>query len=211
MLNSFLQERFVMANIVKNSNLEIEKARAISEKRLEGLRRYKNEKQTYDKFSRQVLDILPRLMATSRNTREGTELVNQLDPIFRDFSQFLQGQVSVISQEPIKALDDLHITDQRVLSYLREKEAEILKLREKLVMGASTIGNGNNQLNERTISQLTIENNNLKREVTELRTKSISSEFTANSEVKLRTLNQEILRLEQENADMRSSLVNTKN
>jgi hypothetical protein len=42
MLNSFLQERFVMANIIKNSNLEIEKARAISEKRLEGLRKYKN-------------------------------------------------------------------------------------------------------------------------------------------------------------------------
>lgn len=34
MLNSFLQERFVMANIVKNSNVEIDKARAISEKRL---------------------------------------------------------------------------------------------------------------------------------------------------------------------------------
>lgn len=42
MLNSFLQERFIMANIVKNSNLEIEKAKAISEKRLEGIRRYKN-------------------------------------------------------------------------------------------------------------------------------------------------------------------------
>lgn len=34
MLNSFLQERFIMANIVKNSNMEIEKAKAISEKRL---------------------------------------------------------------------------------------------------------------------------------------------------------------------------------
>ena len=30
MLNSFLQERFVMANIVKNCNMEIEKAKAIS-------------------------------------------------------------------------------------------------------------------------------------------------------------------------------------
>lgn len=34
MLNSFLQERFVMANIVKNCNLEIEKAKSISDKRL---------------------------------------------------------------------------------------------------------------------------------------------------------------------------------
>lgn len=33
MLNSFLQERFLMANLVKNANLEIEKAKAISIKR----------------------------------------------------------------------------------------------------------------------------------------------------------------------------------
>ena len=33
MLNSFLQERFMMANLVKNANLEIEKAKAISTRR----------------------------------------------------------------------------------------------------------------------------------------------------------------------------------
>lgn len=47
----------------------------------------------------------------------------------RDFNQFLQGQVSVIVNEPIRALDDLNVTDQRVLSLFREKDAEILKLR----------------------------------------------------------------------------------
>lgn len=78
MLNSFLQERFVMANIVKNANLEIEKAKAISEKRLEGIRRYKNDKQMYDKFSRQILDVLPRALMAIRTTREGSELANQL-------------------------------------------------------------------------------------------------------------------------------------
>lgn len=35
MLNSFLQERFLMANVVKNSNEAIKKTKAISEKRLE--------------------------------------------------------------------------------------------------------------------------------------------------------------------------------
>lgn len=69
MLNSFLQERFVMANIVKNSNIEIDKSRAISEKRLEGMRRYKNEKQIYDKFSRSILEIMPRILITIRGTR----------------------------------------------------------------------------------------------------------------------------------------------
>ena len=33
MLNSFLQERFLMANLVKNANLEIEKSKSISVKR----------------------------------------------------------------------------------------------------------------------------------------------------------------------------------
>ena len=69
MLNSFLQERFVMANIVKTSNLEIDKARAVSEKRLEGMRRYKNEKQTYDRFSRSLLEIMPKILTSIRGTR----------------------------------------------------------------------------------------------------------------------------------------------
>lgn len=41
MLNSFLQEKFLMANIVKNSNEAIKKTKAISEKRLEELRKVK--------------------------------------------------------------------------------------------------------------------------------------------------------------------------
>lgn len=77
----------------------------------------------YDKFSRQLLDVLPRALVSIRTTREGAELANQLEPIMRDFNQFLQGQVSVIVHEPIRALEDLNITDQRVLSLFREKDA----------------------------------------------------------------------------------------
>ncbi len=33
MLNSFLQERFLMANLIKNANLEIEKSKSISVRR----------------------------------------------------------------------------------------------------------------------------------------------------------------------------------
>ena len=43
MLNSFLQERFLMANLVKNANLEIEKAKTISLKRDESFKRYESE------------------------------------------------------------------------------------------------------------------------------------------------------------------------
>lgn len=43
MLNSFLQERFMMANLVKNANLEIEKSKNISLRRDESLKRYESE------------------------------------------------------------------------------------------------------------------------------------------------------------------------
>jgi hypothetical protein len=34
MLNTILQERFTMANLIKNANLEIEKVKSISDRRL---------------------------------------------------------------------------------------------------------------------------------------------------------------------------------
>ncbi len=40
MLNSFLQERFLMANLIKNANLEIEKSKTFTLKTSEGLRKY---------------------------------------------------------------------------------------------------------------------------------------------------------------------------
>ena len=48
MLNSFLQERFLMAELVHNANMEIEKAKETGEKRLEGLRRYKKDKNAFE-------------------------------------------------------------------------------------------------------------------------------------------------------------------
>lgn len=68
----------------------------------------------------------------------------------------MQGQVSVIYNEPIRALEDLNITDQRVLSAFREKEAEILRLREKLLLDTTKLSVTNNEVNERTINQLTV-------------------------------------------------------
>lgn len=47
MLNSFLQERFLMANLVKNANLEIEKSKSLNSKTVEGLRRYESDCEAY--------------------------------------------------------------------------------------------------------------------------------------------------------------------
>lgn len=43
MLNTFLQERFMMANLVKNSNLEIEKSKSIQAKREEAIKDYQTQ------------------------------------------------------------------------------------------------------------------------------------------------------------------------
>lgn len=51
MFNTILQERFDMANMVKHANLEIEKAKSISEQRLEG---YRILKQATDVFSAKI-------------------------------------------------------------------------------------------------------------------------------------------------------------
>ena len=43
MLNSFLQERFLMANLIKNANLEIEKTKSITSKRDEAMKKFETE------------------------------------------------------------------------------------------------------------------------------------------------------------------------
>lgn len=43
MLNSFLQERFLMANLVRNANIEIEKVKNISSRRDESYKKLESE------------------------------------------------------------------------------------------------------------------------------------------------------------------------
>lgn len=43
MVNSFLQERFLMANLVKTANLEIEKSKTISTRRDESVKRFESD------------------------------------------------------------------------------------------------------------------------------------------------------------------------
>lgn len=47
MLNSFLQERFLMANVVKSANLEIEKSKSSGIQTVEQLRRSEAEIDAY--------------------------------------------------------------------------------------------------------------------------------------------------------------------
>ena len=55
--------------------------------------------------------------------------------------------------------------------------------------GAASIGTHNNEINESTIKQLTFENNNLKRTISELQSRNITSDFNVGSESKNQALN----------------------
>lgn len=50
--------------------------------------------------------------------------------IFADFDKYIQ--TSVMTGEPVRMLGDLNVTDQRIQSLLREKDAEILRLRDRI-------------------------------------------------------------------------------
>lgn len=54
MLNSFLQERFLMANLIKNANLEIEKSKAISVKRDEAVRKYESDANMFEGYVNKI-------------------------------------------------------------------------------------------------------------------------------------------------------------
>ena len=122
MLNSFLQERFLMANLVKNANLEIEKSKSIHLQGQGAMKSYESE-----------IGMLQGYITKIRSSLSGQlseEHESILGNIFGQFDQYVQ--TSVIHGEPVRLLGELNVTDQRIQSLLREKDAEIMKLRDRV-------------------------------------------------------------------------------
>lgn len=86
MLNSFLQERFLMANIVKSANLEIEKAKTISVRRDESLKRYESEIGVLEGY---VGKIRSSLLTSGLTTEQESILTN----IFTEFDTYTRTRV----------------------------------------------------------------------------------------------------------------------
>lgn len=109
MLNSFLQERFLMANLVKNANLEIEKSKTISSKSQDAIKGYESE-----------IGMLRGFISKFRSSFEGRlseEHNSILHNILGDFDQYIL--TSVVHGEPTRLLGEINITDQRIQSLLR--------------------------------------------------------------------------------------------
>jgi hypothetical protein len=199
MLSSFLQERFLMANLIKNANLEIEKTKSISIRREEALRRFESESGAMEGFLNKVRGSIVHMDL-------GVEQASVLENIFKEFDSFI---VSRVISEPMRRLDDLKIEDQRIASLIREKDAEIYRLRDRLVgvEQTKTLG-GVRDAHAKTVRVLQSEILNLKNENLALRGEKSSAELVANYREQISALNNRILELEQEKSDLTAELSN---
>lgn len=121
MLNSFLQERFLMANLVKTANLEIERTKKAQLEREEILKKYQSDIGSLEGYITKIRG--------SVSGKLSVEDESILGNIFRDFDSYYTGRRFV---EPIYNLSELTFSDQRIQSLIREKDADIAKLRERL-------------------------------------------------------------------------------
>jgi hypothetical protein len=122
MLNSFLQERFLMANLIKNANLEIEKTKSITSKRDEAIKKFETEN-----------GLLKGYITKIRSSMTGLPIEQEslLRTILTDYDSFVEK--SIVVSEPVRMLGDLEISDKRIQSLIREKDVEILNLRNKII------------------------------------------------------------------------------
>lgn len=199
MLNSFLQERFLMANLVKSANFEIEKSKTLNVRTVEGLRKYESECEAYK-------GLLEKLRV-SLEGKAGVEIDSLVGNIFLEAERINSGQ-----SEIIRDLGDLKISDGRVQSLIREKDAELSRLRDELthLTRLKTTVN-NDAAHNRSMQVLTDENNKLKNEINALRVDRGSSELIASYKEQVQGLNSRIMELEQEKSNLNAQLLNLKN
>ena len=134
----------------------------------------------------------------------GPELDSLLVNIFSDLEAFTARRI-----ETTTLAGDLYITDTRISSLIREKDAELNQLRSDMAKLRKTqVTVGVSEAHIRTIQILQDENAQLKNEINELRVELGSSELVASYKAQVQQLNVRILELEQEKSNLSSELLN---
>lgn len=204
MLNTILEERFAMANLVKQANLEIEKVKTISDKRAAALR----EKETqFLQISKQLSEFY-NVVSTLSQSSEGSRLFSgssNFSRLFSELGQWIKSDFVVRLEEPVKIVGDFVGSGNewnRIQSLLREREREIELLKNRIF----EIEKGSKKTvssNDGALIQLRSENERLTRELNSLRTSSTSSRGDANT---IAFLTQENQRLNQQIQSLQSSV-----
>lgn len=79
MLNTILDERFTMANLLKHANLEVEKAKAIAEQRGEA---YKTLRQSFTLSSTKLENMERELGVIAKNFESNSSVSGELRRLF---------------------------------------------------------------------------------------------------------------------------------
>ena len=174
MLNTILQERFTMANLIKNANLEIEKVRAISDRRLEGLRKFKMLSSTYGEKVRTLETSLTQFSQSLGSNAQYSSLVQVIGGTLGEFRTLAGNDLSitVYENEPTVYLGDLYGDNEvsvRLQSLLRESQYTINALRDKLIEVGKAQSNIKFEDQSRTIEFLRIELAKTSEELSRLR------------------------------------------
>ncbi len=108
-------------------------------------------------------------------------------------------------------LGDLAISDARIQSLIREKDAEILKLRDRIfAIEKSKVSGASSESANKIIEVLREENVKLKNTISQLQTEHGSAELVASLRAENLDLEQRNLQLEQENSNLTTDLFNLK-
>lgn len=135
MLNTILEEKFAMANLIKQANFEMDKVKMISDKRAMSLR----EKETqFNQISKQLADF-HKVVSELYNTSEGGKVMSSsssFNKIYQDLGNWIKSDYVIKLEEPMKIIGDFVGSGNdfnRMQSVMREKEREIEVLTNRLI------------------------------------------------------------------------------
>lgn len=200
MLHSVLSERFAMANVIKQANEEIEKAKALAEVKGQALREKENQFQVMSKTIQGLRDTLSQLISNNASLSTNVQLTQSIDTLGTFYTNYF-----TIQTEPMRELGEWQGSGNdwnRLLSFIRERTAETEILKGRLIelekSGISKEYSGVDS--QRTIDSLRRENGELSREIDRLKTQlsqagNSSSGNQRELEIKLKTANSRIQEL----------------
>lgn len=144
-INTILEERFSMANMVKQANLEIEKSKAIADQRLEG---YRLLRQNVTLATTRLENFERELGIITRNFETNPSVTTELRRIFSGIEE-LKGALTIDVrnlkvEEPFAVLGDIHGTGEgfiRLQSAFRALEKENSLLRDRYVKWQKEVPN----------------------------------------------------------------------
>lgn len=204
-INTILEERFTMANTLKHTNLEIEKAKALAEQRGEA---YRALRKSFTLFQTKVENFERELGIVTKNFENNPSVSNELRRLFGAVED-LRGSLTIDVKtlrpdDKMYELGDIHGSGEgyfRLQSAFRTLEQENAILRDKYVKWQKEIPNASVLADkERIIENFSRQIASMTSEISSLKSQpSAAVEVRGNTseyEIKIRTLNSRIQELE---------------